>query len=793
MVEAPGWPGIPPRWTSSAKSGVGTALSESSRVWFTISHGILNEIYFPRVDEACVRDIGLIVTDGQGFFAEVKRHCTTVVEAIEDGVPALQLTSVHRDHRFRIVSQVIADPRSDAVLMQIRLDDLGRGDLRLFALAAPHLVNGGAHNRAWRGVYKGREMLFAEGDGTNLALAADQPFLASSVGFVGVSDGWQQLSRAFRLTDEYDTATDGSVALTAELKKGANGACVLAVGFGRTSTEAGFHAQCVVAAPFEAILDDYARGWRAWQATLRNLERRAQGHNMYRVSTAVIRTHETPSFPGGLIASLSIPWGFSKTDDDLGGYHLVWPRDLCESAGALIACGADAAVRRVLRYLRATQEADGSWPQNCWLDGTPYWGGLQLDECAFPLLLLDMAHRAGALKLEDVRTFWPMAEKAIGFVLRNGPRTKQDRWEENAGYTPFTIAVAIAALIGAAEVAEALEVEGVSGLIRDTADAWNEQIEDWTYVQDTQLAREAAVSGYYVRIAPESPETEGPDKHGLVQVRNHEPGTGAIPADALVATDALALVRFGLRSPDDPRILDTVKVIDRLLKVDLPQGPGWRRYNCDGYGERADGRPFDGVGIGRPWPLLALERAHYELAAGRRAEAEALLATIEAQTSSGGLIPEQVWDAAAIPERELYPGQPSGSAMPLVWAHAEYVKLLRSLADGKVFDLPEACVRRYVRGKQKARVSPWREDAPVARLPLGRTLRLDLIDPSIVLFTRDGWASQVEVATKDAGFGLYTAEIETGGMKPGESVVFTWRRQADGDWRGRNFEVAIGG
>ena len=230
------------------------------------------------------------------------------------------------------------------------------------------------------------------------------------------------------------------------------------------------------------------------------------------------------------------------------------------------------------------------------------------------------------------------------------------------------------------------------------------------------------VAGYYIRIAPESPLTDGPDLHGQVQVRNHEAGTGSISADALVSTDALALVRFGLRAPDDPRILDTVEVIDKVLKVDLPQGPGWRRYNLDGYGEKEDGRPFDGVGIGRVWPLLAGERAHYALAAGRRAEAEALLATIEAQTSPGGLIPEQVWDGPPIPARELAPGQPSGSAMPLVWAHAEYVKLLRSLADGAVFDMPPHTVRRYVRGKQQrplpamARGLPDRRDSRRARV-----------------------------------------------------------------------------
>ncbi len=790
MVEAPGSPGIWPRWTSSAKSGIGTALSDTSRVWFTISHGILNEVYYPRVDQACIRDLGLIVIDNDGFFAEEKRDCTSVVESLEDGVPAFLLTSTHVGGRFRIIKRVICDPRSDSVLMQIRLENLGGGALRLFALLAPHLVNGGAHNTGWRGEYKGYPMLFAEGAGTRLAMAADQPFLWSSVGFVGVSDGWQLLYHNRELT-QYDTATDGNVALTAELAIGANGLAHLALGFGLTAAEAAFHARKSLQTSFETILNDYAAGWRAWQASLRTLERRARGHNMYRVSTTILHSHEAPTFPGGIIASLSIPWGFSKGDDDLGGYHLVWPRDLCETAGALLACGAETAVRRILRYLRATHEADGSWPQNCWLDGSAYWGGVQLDECAFPMLLLGLAWLEGALRRPELQDYWPMVKSAAGYVMRNGPRTRQDRWEENAGYTPYTIAVAISALLAAAEVAEALEIEDLPALFRDTADAWNEQIEDWLYVEDGPLAPEAGAAGYYIRIAPESPETECPDVHGLVQVRNHESGTGLVSADALVSTDALALVRFGLRAPNDPRILDTVKVIDRLLKVDLPNGPGWRRYNLDGYGEHEDGRPFNGVGIGRAWPLLAGERAHYALAAGRRAEAESLLATIEAQTSPGGLIPEQVWDGPPIPSRGLAPGEPSGSAMPLVWAHAEYVKLVRSLADGAVFDMPPHTVRRYAQGKQQARCRPWRPDCPVRRIPAGRVLRLDLPQASIVLYTRDGWGTQAEIATRDTGVGLHVAEISTEGMTAGESIVFTWRDGQTGVWRGCNHEVAI--
>ena len=791
MVEAPGWPGIPARWTSSAKDGVGAALTQGSQVWFTISHGIVNEIYYPRVDQACVRDVGLIVTDGGAFFAEVKRDCDTVVERIEDGVPAFRLTSTHRGGRFRLINQVIADPRSDSILLHIRLENSSKTALRLFALLAPHLVNAGAHNNGQRSEYKGRHILSAVGDGTHLAMLGSLPFLASSVGFVGVSDGWRQLRDHGRLIDQYDTATDGNIALSAELAVGADGGSVLAVGFGRTWAEGAYHARTSSMSPFETILNDYSAGWRAWQSGLRTMERRAHGQNMYRVSANILRVHQTPTFPGGFIASLSIPWGFSKGDDDMGGYHLIWPRDLCETAGGLLACGAHSEVRQILRYLRATQEGDGSWRQNYWLDGAPYWGGVQLDECAFPMLLLDMARREGALGLPDLQQFWPMVERAAGFVLRTGPRTKQDRWEENAGYTPFTLAVAIAALLAAAEIAEACDIEALPALLRDTADAWNEQIEDWIYVEDTPLTREAGVPGYYIRVAPESPAKGGPDVHGLIQVRNHEAGSGAIAANELISTDAIALVRFGLRAPDDPRMLSTIAVIDRLLKVELPQGPGWHRYNLDGYGEKADGSPFDGVGIGRAWPLLAGERAHYALAAGRRGEAEALLATIEAQTSPGGLIPEQVWDAAPIPERDLQPGKPTGSAMPLVWAHAEYVKLLRSLADGRVFDMPPQTARRYLGKTRSARCRPWREDCPTAGVLSGQNLRLDLAAESIVRYTRDDWKTQADVATSATALGLHVAELPTAGMAVGDKLVFTWRRKADGVWRGQNFEARV--
>src|ERR1700723_4223463 len=341
MVEAPGSPGIPARWTSSAKDGVGAALSERSRVWFTISHGIVNEIYYPRVDQACVRHLGLIVTDGDTFFAEVKRDCQTVVERVEDGVPAFRLTSTHGGGRFRMINSVLTDPRSDSVVLHIRLEDSSKTGLRVFALLAPTLVKPGAHNNGRVGQKKVHDTLCAFGAGTHLAMLGSPQFLARSVGFVGASDGWRQLRDHGRLIDQYDTATDGNIALSAELAMGADGVSVLAVGFGRTSAEAAYHARTSSMTPFETIVNDYSSGWRAWESPLRTMERHAHGHNIYRVSANILRVHEAPTFPGGFIASLSIPWGFSKGDADMGGYHLVWPRDLYRVRGALLVGGAN--------------------------------------------------------------------------------------------------------------------------------------------------------------------------------------------------------------------------------------------------------------------------------------------------------------------------------------------------------------------------------------------------------------------------------------------------------------------
>jgi glucoamylase len=257
----------------------------------------------------------------------------------------------------------------------------------------------------------------------------------------------------------------------------------------------------------------------------------------------------------------------------------------------------------------------------------------------------------------------------------------------------------------------------------------------------------------------------------------------------MVSLDALAFVRFGLRAAHDPRIVNTVKVVDATLRVDTPRGPAWHRYQGDGYGEHADGGPFDGTGVGRAWPLLTGERAHYELAAGRRDVAKQLARAMEVLAGESHLLPEQVWDSADIPDRGLFVGHPSGSAMPLVWAHAEYIKLCRSLLDGKIFDRPPQTVQRYLEEKVTSGHIIWRFNNKVRAMPAGRTLRVETRAPAIVRWSVNGWRTVQDIPTHDTTLGIHVADLQTRDLRVGERVDVTFYWPEADRWEGTNFGV----
>ena len=348
------------------------------------------------------------------------------------------------------------------------------------------------------------------------------------MGFVGTSDGWQDLSQHFQMTWEYTRAENGNIALTGEIDLAAcNGEFILALGFGSIWNEAGQHGRSSLFEDYADVRRHYVSQWKNWQTRLLKLDEPLRQNDLYRASTAVLRTHESKDFLGGIIASLSIPWGFNKGDEDLGGYHLVWPRDLVETAGALLAAGAVEDAVRVLRYLEATQEKEGNWAQNLWLDGRPYWSGIQMDETAFPILLVDLIRREAPEALGKLDRWWPMVRNAVTFILRNGPVTQQDRWEEDRDILRSLSRQRSQRCSLAADIADLTGHPDQAQTMRDTADAWNDNIERWTYANGGDLAKQLGVPGYYVRIAPpDRPMAHLLRPQGFVPIKNQPPGQG---------------------------------------------------------------------------------------------------------------------------------------------------------------------------------------------------------------------------------------------------------------------------
>jgi glucoamylase len=511
----------------------------------------------------------------------------------------------------------------------------------------------------------------------------------------------------------------------------------------------------------------------------------SDGGGMYRLSRCVLLAHEDKVFQGAIVASMSIPWGETKGDSDLGGYHLVWTRDLVHSATALLATGQTSTPLRALIWLAAIQRPDGGFPQNSWIDGTAYWSGLQLDQIAFPILLAWRLHKQDALGLFNPRV---MIVRAAADLILQGPVTSQDRWEENAGYSPSTLATVIAALVCAADWAKEYGKTGVADFIFAYADWLAAHLEEWTVTTRGELAE--GFPRHYIRINPTDPGN--PDPHAdpnttMIQIAN---GGGLHPARNVVSGDFLHLVRFGIRDPNDPIICDSIEVIDRVLKHDLPQGPGWRRYNHDGYGQKDDGSAFDGTGVGRCWPILTGERGHYELAAER--DPKPFIAAIEGFSNQGGMLTEQLWDGPDLPDVHMKRGCPTGAAMPLCWSHAEYVALVRSRHDGVCFDRVESAFRRYVLDPSPSRYEIWSLRYPIQRVHRGKILRMILAAAATIVWSTNDWARTERLdATRENELNLWYADFPTTEWPQGSVLAFTFLWERNQRWEERNWQVNI--
>ncbi|MDE2184949.1 MAG: glycosyl hydrolase [Alphaproteobacteria bacterium] len=765
-----------PTWASARKDMVGTSLG-SSRLWFTVAEGIVTEVYYPRIDIPQIKDLGFIIADDCGFWVELRRLRSYRVSVPGTGVPAVEI--VHRHPRFVFTLQFCPSQRRDVLLLNYRLD--GDESLRTYALLAARLGGEAENNTAAVATHNGRTVLWAEQGPFALALAAVgangvDAWRRCSVGCLEASDGWQDFNRHGRMTWQYDDAGPGAVAMMGELPAQAT----LAVGLATSKGAAATLAVSSLLEDFSAAWDAQCRAWEAWLSACRRPPAlRADIDRMLALSAMVLKVHQDRTYCGAAVASLSVPWGDSS--QSRGGYHLVWSRDLVETAGALLAMEAYDDARDALRYLVATQQQDGHWFQNQWLGGSAFWQGIQLDEVALPILLAAALYERSALDAIPVKD---MIERAVRFIAREGPATAQDRWEEDAGVNTFTLAVAIAALV---EASLFLDGEARTFALR-LADYWNARLEDWTFVRDTPSARRLGVSGYYLRTRPADALTRDRTPSEVVQIKNlaRDPD---LPATAQISTDFLQLVRYGLRRADDPFIRDSVKVIDRLLKTDTPSGPVWHRYNDDGYGEHDDGSAFDGTGRGRGWPLLTGERGHYALAAGE--DVLPYLEAMMAMSNPLGLIPEQVWDSDPIAEYDLRPGRPSGSAMPLVWAHSEFVKLCYSRALGRPVDRPTATWARYRGTRPKIDFAIWGPNARPRRLHAGNTLCIALKAPARVHWGINGWKEIQDIDTRDTGLGVHVVDLPVTGLAAGETIQFTFLWLEAEAWEGQDYEVLV--
>lgn len=763
MADAPGEPGQPPRWQPIGKSGIGRSLRDDSRVWFTVGNGILNEIAYPRIEQTSVRDFGLIVTDGGALFAEERRHCSSTIEPLRPGVPAYRLTGTHEGGRFRLHKRIIADPRRPAVLQCVRLEDLApppadgmpHAPLRVFALLAPHLVNVTGMGTAWVGDYKGQQMLFAEAQGTAVALAASCGWSARSAGYAGISDGWQDLSRHGQMTWQYERAINGSVALTGELDIAGSGEeLVISLAFGRIWTEAAMRARAGLLERFDDLEAEYVASWSGWLAGTRPIGS-ANGQAVqaagaagetaagYHTSLMVIRTHECPSVPGARIASLGVPWAALQNSDYPAACHLVRARDVVAATMALLAAGDAPPVLEALLYLHTVQEADGHWPQNFWLDGMPAWQGLQLDETAQPVMLADLARRQGLLDEAGLSQVWPMVRAAALALARHDPMAGQDRWGSSDGLKLHTLGSQIVALLAAADWAGQAAEPDLRGFLQDTADAIHELVES--------LLDE---------VWPE-PASANQDA-----------------ADADPDPDIVSLALFGILAADDPRLARAIATIDGSLQVELPGGPAWCVRGDQGLAPR---------------PVLTAERATLAVLGGRHEEARHLLASFEACAGGGGMLPERV-------DNE---GGRGGMVMPHLWTHAEHVKLLRSIEDGQSFcQLPQARTR-YATATATAsaeaapgtaataRIARWRHDHELREMPAGRVLRVELPVAADLHWSDDGWVRIQDTPVVPVGLGIFVAELPTAALEPGANVVFTWRDRNSGSWLGVDHHIAV--
>ena len=718
QTTAPGGPGKDAQWATAGKQAVGTSASLESRVWFTLAQGVMTEVYYPDVTVANVHLLQFVVVDPKTKKVETEQDdANHEIKVLRPDSLTFQQVNTAKSGAWKITKTYVAAVSMSVVVIDVQFEAKNAG-LALYVYYDPSIGNSGMGD--WGDTitagdpYEGaaRNLHFLETSDRTGRIASSL-FFSSSVSelhseYAGSDVAFKQLRSEGRITHRTGDTKSGNVIQLAKIDDPTKFTAYL--GFSSIGEPRPVRA---LGRSFDAYKQEYEKGWADYVKTLPKVDPKFQPQ--FNMAAMQLKALEDKTARGANIASLTVPWGGGENanENNVGGYHLVWARDLYQVFTAYMALGDKAAAERALDFLlKVQQKLDGSFPQNSWLDGRPFWGSLQMDEVAFPLI---MAWQLGRF---DKATYENHLKKAADFIVNNGPATPQERWEEESGYSPSTIAAEIAGLVCAADIARKNGDTASASKYLATADDWHANIEKWTATKTGKYGD----GNYYVRIT----RNGKPDAGEKIEINN---GSGTFDERDIVDAGFLELVRLGLKPADDPLIAKSVKIIDQVIKVKTPNGEGFYRYNNDGYGEMDDGRRwnFDGkyTGKGRLWALLSGERGQYELAhCGTKSSVlvyrgkkkteygdstcpelfESRLEAMAGFANEGLMIPEQVWDKPDLrsPNKQFVPdlkfGEGTGSATPLAWSMAQFIRLATNIKAGKNLDTPQVVYDRYVRG-----------------------------------------------------------------------------------------------
>jgi glucan 1,4-alpha-glucosidase len=812
---APGGPGALSHFDLARKDCLGTANNRTSKVWYTVAGGVLSDVYYPTVDNTNVETLQYIVSDGLTFTDLQARDMSYTVQALDPGGMECQVTATANSGAYTIVTDYFTDPGRNTLLMRVRLHSVTHSALHLYVRFDP-TVNGnggggsgnGGADSATVDTSTGHPVMvaFDTATATNAVnrdyaqpvfAALDGPFDQATSGFAGTpSDGLSQLDASHALTQLYSGALNGNIVQTGRVAlPGRDGNLTLALGFGADLASAVGSAESSLHSDLGALRDAYRGSWTAYDSSLTPPTQHVPGLSASRVrqlsaeyylSANVIKASEDKSFPGAIVAGLASPWGQAVSAGDpgntyFGSYREVFARDLYEAWTGLVADGDLATARDAVTFLfDRQQQADGSMPRNSLVNGKPAPDSFntQLDECSYPILM------AWTLGMTNSTLYQDHIRPAAYFVASHGPSFGPERWEEQSGFSPSTIAAEIAGLISAADVADVNGDHVSARVFRGTADDWQRSIKGWTVTTTGPLANHP----YFIRLS----KTGDPDA-----AISYNLGNGGPTLDQRSVIDAgfLELSRLGELSASDAAIQESLPVVDATIEATTPSGPGWHRYNGDGYGDgTSDGHPWapTGRGIGHLWPVLSAERAENGLQTGIAAEAATLLDSMSSFASGVGLIPEQDWEASdlapspygtdpTVASIGFQDGHPAGSAAPLTWSAGSFVRLFADIGAGRPLDQPANTTARYITHRQGSTTltvtSPANESA-INGSPV-----------TVTGTTVAGNTVSVAATNTDTGFGTATAEATAGSdgsfsipvaAAPGTTVISVVATAADG-------------